>query len=98
MKHKALMPAASLVLLAVLFAALSLLTGRLLGGLRLDLTENSLYTLSDGTKHILRDLGEPVQLYLFFSEDASRDLPQIRTYARRVRELVQEVRRIWRGI
>ena len=90
MKHKALMPAASLVLLAVLFAALSLLTGRLLGGLRLDLTENSLYTLSDGTKHILRDLGEPVQLYLFFSEDASRDLPQIRTYARRVRELVQE--------
>lgn len=90
MKHKALMPAASLVLLVVLFAALSLLTGRLLGGLRVDLTENALYTLSDGTKNILQDLEEPVNLYLFFSEDASRDLPQIRTYARRVRELVAE--------
>lgn len=90
MKHKSLISAASLVLLAVLFAALSLLTGRLLGGLRVDLTENGLYTLSEGTRNILASLEEPVQLYLFFSEDASRDLPQIRTYAQRVRELVEE--------
>lgn len=90
MKNKSLIPAASLVLLAVLFAGLALLSDRLLGGLRLDLTENNLYTLSPGTRNIVGDLEEPVDLYLFFSEDASRDLPQIRSYARRVREMVQE--------
>ncbi len=80
----------SLLLLALIFGALVMLSGNLLTGMRLDLTENKLYTLSDGTLSILEDLEEPVNLYLFFSEDASSDLPQIRSYARRVRELMEE--------
>ncbi len=80
----------SLLLLVVIFGALVMLSGNLLTGLRLDLTENRLYTLSEGTLNILEELQEPVNLYLFFSEDASRDLPQIRSYARRVEELLQE--------
>jgi len=80
----------SLVLLAVLFASLSVLSGRMLRGLRVDLTENHLYTLSEGTRNILGGLQEPVNLYLFVSEKASRDLPQIRSYAKRVDELIDE--------
>ena len=80
----------SLVLLLVLFVALTILSGNLLTGLRIDLTDNRLYTLSDGTRNILDGLEEPVNLYMFFSEDASRDLPQVRTYAQRVRELIEE--------
>lgn len=80
----------SLLLLVLLFGALVMLSGNLLTGMRLDLTENNLYTLSEGTLNILDDLEEPVNLYLYFSEDASSDLPQIRTYARRVRELLEE--------
>lgn len=80
----------SLVLLLLIFGALVMLSGTLLTGMRLDMTENNLYTLSEGTLNILDELEEPVNLYLFFSEDASRDLPQIRSYARRVRELLEE--------
>ncbi len=80
----------SLVLLVVLFASLSLLSGRYLRGMRIDLSENQLYTLSKGTRNILGGLDEPVNLYLFFSEEASRDLPQIRSYAQRVDELLDE--------
>ena len=80
----------ALVLLLLIFSALVMLSGNLLTGLRLDMTENNLYTLSEGTLNIIDELEEPVNLYLFFSEDASRDLPQIRTYARRVRELLDE--------
>lgn len=80
----------SLALLLVIFVALVMLSGNLLTGMRLDLTQNNLYTLSEGTLNILDELEEPVNLYLFFSEGASRDLPQIRTYARRVRELLEE--------
>ena len=91
MQKKSLYFAGSLILLLVLFASLSLLSSRLLGGLRLDLTENQLYTLSPGTQNILEGLEEPVNLYLFFSEEASRDLPHIRSYAKRVEELLAEL-------
>jgi ABC-type uncharacterized transport system involved in gliding motility auxiliary subunit len=81
-RNRSLFSLGSLALLAVLFIALTVLSGTLLKGLRLDLTENSLYTLSDGTRNLLSNLEEPVTLYYFFSEEASRDLPQIRNYAR----------------
>jgi len=80
----------SLVLLLVLFVAISMLSGSLLRGMRIDLTQNGLYTLSDGSRNILRELREPVNLYLFFSGESSRGLPQIRSYARRVDEMVEE--------
>ena len=90
MRKRSLYFVLSLVLLAVLFAALTVLSGRILRGARVDLTENHLYTLSDGTRNILEGLQEPVNLYLFLSEKASRVLPQIRSYAKRVVELVDE--------
>ena len=81
----------ALVLLAVLFVVLTMLAGLLLKNLRVDLTENQLYTLSDGTVNILESLAEPVTLRLYFSDTASEDLPQIRRYADRVWELMQEM-------
>jgi ABC-type uncharacterized transport system involved in gliding motility auxiliary subunit len=80
----------ALLLVALLFGVLTLLSSNLLTGARIDLTENRLYTLSEGTINILESLEEPVTLYYFFSEDSSRDLPQIRTYAKRVQELLDE--------
>ncbi len=79
-----------LLLLTVLFLALTMITGSLFRGARLDLTENNLYTLSDGTKNILSSIEEPLQMQLYFSDAASSDLPQLRSYYRRVRELLEE--------
>lgn len=79
-----------LLLLTVLFLALTMITSSLFRGARLDLTENNLYTLSDGTKNILSSIEEPLQIQLYFSEDSSSDLPQLRSYYRRVRELLEE--------
>ncbi|MBY6205326.1 Gldg family protein [Halomonas denitrificans] len=81
----------ALVLLAVLFVVLTMLAGLTLRNLRVDLTENELYTLSDGTVNILESLDEPITLRLYFSDSASEDLPQIRRYADRVWELMQEM-------
>ncbi|NCF61490.1 MAG: hypothetical protein GWP58_01445 [Gammaproteobacteria bacterium] len=90
MRKKSIYSLGSLVLLLVLFVVLSMLSANLLKGMRFDLTENKLYTLSEGSRNILENLQEPVTLYLFFSQDASSDLPQIRSYAKRVDELVDE--------
>jgi ABC-type uncharacterized transport system involved in gliding motility auxiliary subunit len=90
-RQQTLYSAGSVALLAILFVALVVLSQTLLKGLRLDLTDNGQYTLSEGTRKILATLEEPVTLYLFFSEEASRELPQIRDYANWVGELLDEM-------
>jgi ABC-type uncharacterized transport system involved in gliding motility auxiliary subunit len=83
--------ATGLVLLAILFLALTILSGAALRGMRVDLTEQGLYTLSEGTVNILEDIEEPITLEFYFSEDASADLPMVRNFARRVQELLDEM-------
>lgn len=81
----------ALIVLAVLFLALTMLSAIVLRGARLDLTENQLYTLSEGTVNIVESLDQPIRLRLYFSDSMSEDLPQIRQYATRVWELMQEI-------
>lgn len=80
---------AGLLLIAVAFVAFNLLAGLGLGGARLDLTEQKLYTISDGTKQILGELDEPINLYFFYSDKVAKDLPALRTYAQRVEEMLK---------
>ena len=86
-----LLTGSNLVVLAVLFVAAVLLSGLLLRGARLDLTQNRLYTLSDGTKHIIDGIDEPIHLYFFYSQTTARAVPGLDTYATRVRELLEEI-------
>ena len=86
-----LLTGSNLVVLAVLFVAAVLLSGLLLRGARLDLTQNRLYTLSDGTKHIIDGIDEPIHLYFFCSQTTARAVPGLDTYATRVRELLEEI-------
>jgi len=81
----------ALVVLAVLFVAVMLLVDVAFRGARVDLTQNHLYTLSDGTKKIVSSLDEPINLYLYFSDKGTQDLPQLRTYYTRVREMLEEI-------
>ena len=81
----------ALVVLAVLFVAVMLLVNVAFRGARIDLTQNHLYTLSEGTKKIVGSLDEPINLYLYFSDKGTQDLPQLRTYYTRVREMLEEI-------
>jgi ABC-type uncharacterized transport system involved in gliding motility auxiliary subunit len=81
-----------LLALAVLFIAVVMLSNVGLRGVRLDLTQNRLYTLSTGTQQVLKDLKEPVNLYFYFSRDAAaKQSPLIMPYAARVREFLEEI-------
>lgn len=82
--------------LAILFVTLVLLTNLLFRGARLDLTENALFTLSEGTHNILGKLDESIHLNLYFSDKATAEsnLPEVRglrVYFNRVRELLEEM-------
>ncbi|WP_193074006.1 GldG family protein [Pseudomonas sp. FME51] len=86
-----------LLVLLLAFIAFNMATGVLLPGARLDLTEQKLFTISDGTRDILDELDEPITLYFFFSDRASKDMVVLRNYARRVEEMLREYERVADG-
>jgi gliding motility-associatede transport system auxiliary component len=89
--HRKLLTGSALAVLAVLLVAVILVSNTLFRGARLDLTQSHLYTLSTGTKKILSSIDEPVHLYLFYSDKGTQNLPALRTYAQRVREMLEEM-------
>jgi ABC-type uncharacterized transport system involved in gliding motility auxiliary subunit len=81
-----------LIALTVLFLGVVMLSNVGLRGMRVDLTQNRLYTLSQGTQQVLADLKEPVNLYFYFSrEAAAKQAPLLMPYATRVREFLEEL-------
>jgi ABC-type uncharacterized transport system involved in gliding motility auxiliary subunit len=83
--------AVTLVLVVLAFVVAAVATNVWLRGVRLDLTENNLYTLGEGTQAVLDGIDEPINLYLFFSNEATETLPALRAYAARVREMLEEL-------
>lgn len=83
--------ASSLLLLAVAFIVAVIVSNQLFKGASVDLTENNLYTLSGGTKRIAESIDEPINLYFYFSNQATEGIPSLRDYASRVRELLEEI-------
>jgi ABC-type uncharacterized transport system involved in gliding motility auxiliary subunit len=64
----------------IVFCAISI-SQNLAKTLRVDITEQNLYTLSDGTRAILGRLNQPLKLRLFYTRTAARKAPdQIRFY------------------
>lgn len=80
----------SLLLLALAFIAAVIISNQLFSGWRIDFTENNLYTLSPGTQRILEKIEEPVNLHFYYSDRATENLPSLRSYANRVREMLEE--------
>jgi ABC-type uncharacterized transport system involved in gliding motility auxiliary subunit len=80
----------ALILVAVLFLAVNVLSNATLYSARFDLTQDSLFTLSDGTRNVLAKLNEPVTLQFFYSERLAKDVPGAQIYGQRVRDMLKE--------
>ena len=92
-----MMTTTGVVLALVLLFAVNILASRLLGPVRIDLTENRLFTLSQGTRGILTSLDEPVTLRFYLSRRELERVPGIGGYADRVRALLDEYERLAGG-
>jgi ABC-type uncharacterized transport system involved in gliding motility auxiliary subunit len=79
--------AIGLIALFLLLVAVNFLVSR--APVRLDLTDGNLYTLSPGTKKILRGLSSPVKVKLYLSQGEAVPV-QLRGFAQRVEDLVRE--------
>jgi len=72
---------AALVLINYLFSAYPA---------KIDLTEQRIYTLSDGTRNLLTKIEEPISLQFFFSRSIEGLPIQFKNYATRVEELLRQ--------
>ena len=91
MKRTPVVSITGLLLAAILYVATNVLFNVSAPELRLDVTEEGLYTLSDATRTTLKNIDEPVTLHFFFSERLGREVPFYSSYGRRVRELLTEL-------
>src|SRR5690349_21226088 len=65
---------------------------------RVDLTAERAYTLSKGTKAILAKLDTPVQVRFYVSQRATAMPVTLKTYARRIDDLLNEYRQASKGL
>jgi ABC-type uncharacterized transport system involved in gliding motility auxiliary subunit len=67
------------------------------GKSRVDLTAENLYTLSDGTKQILKKLDGPVEIRFYITE-GEKDMPMhLKAYGERVEDLLSEYKQHAKG-
>ena len=81
-------------LVAVLIAA-NFILGAF--NLRADLTEGDVYTLSPGTRQVLGKLEAPVRLRLYYSQGSEAVPVGLKTFAKRVEDLLNEYKAAGRG-
>jgi len=79
--------AVGLVALLLILVAVNFLVTRVPA--RVDLTEGDIYTLSEGTRKILRGLPSPVKVKLYVSQGETVPVP-LRGFAQRVEDVVDE--------
>ena len=82
--------ALGLLAAGALAVGLNMLVDRVAPRARIDLTEQRLYTLSEGTRSVLQNLSDPVTLRLFYSRRLGSAVPAYGSYAERVRAMLEE--------
>src|SRR5437016_6093436 len=101
MKKKSLVPflysAVGVAAMALIVIAVNVITGA--AKTRVDLTKEKAYTLSQGTRAILGKLDTPVKIrfYCTQAESSSPDTVYLKSYAKRVEDLLSEYKQAAHG-
>jgi len=82
--------AVGVVVMFAIIVALNLIGGVLKA--RVDMTEERLYSLSPGTRAILKKLDSPVEIRFYSTQRGNQIPAQLRTYAQHVEDLLDEFR------
>ena len=90
--------AASLALAVILFLAINVFSETAIKGVQVDLTENKLFTLSDGTKETLAAVKEPITIRFFSTRKLTETTPGLTAYGDRVQELLERYVALSNGV
>ena len=90
MRRRAWFSIIGVIAVAAIVIGVNMFADARLANLRIDLTQNHIYTLSSGTRNIVSNLKEPITLRLFYSRRLGSTVPIYGTYADHVREMLGE--------
>jgi ABC-type uncharacterized transport system involved in gliding motility auxiliary subunit len=88
---------AGLALAAVVLLSVNLASSVGLRTWSADLTQDKLFTISKGTRQILKSIDEPITAQLYFSQNLAAASPNVARYFERVRTLFEQYRDISGG-
>ena len=78
-------------IIGALFVGALILNNTYLQNIYVDLTQDKIYSLSQGSQKIAASIKKPITLHLFFSESNSSGMTTIRDYKVRIESLLKEV-------
>ncbi len=84
-------------LAVILLLSVNVFSNVVFKSMQLDLTEEQLFTLSEGTKSILGAIDEPITLQLYFTKALGEGNPDHSRYFTRVRELLERYTEVAAG-
>jgi ABC-type uncharacterized transport system involved in gliding motility auxiliary subunit len=79
---------AGAILAAIIFGCVNVMSAHLFRSARIDLTQQNLYSLSQGTKQLLGEIQEPVRFRFFFSSGLTKEAPQLAAFSQRLRSML----------
>ena len=97
MKNITTFSSSTVLIALILLLAINMFSNAAFTSARIDLTENNLFTLSQGSRNILEKLEEPITVRLYVSQKLATRLPGISSYTNRVKELLEEYKRVAGG-
>ncbi len=87
----------SILFAVVIFLCVNIITKNVFNSSRIDFTEKKLYSLSNSTIDLLKNLNEPIHVRLFVSGNLVKEVPQLSTYANRVETILKSYSDISNG-
>ena len=67
----------SILFSIIIFLCINIITNNFFNSSRIDFTEKKLYSLSNSTIDLLKNLNEPINVRLFVSWNLIREVPQL---------------------
>ncbi len=80
----------SIISAAIILLSINLYSGSALRHLKADLTEEGLFSISDGTRDVLRGIDEPIRVQIYFSRILGESAPPYARYFDRVRSTLKQ--------
>ncbi len=77
------------VMAVLLFLSVTIVADRYLRGVRVDLTNDNLYTLTEGTENLLASIEDQVTMEFYFSRKLATPYPQLLSYGKRVEDMLR---------
>lgn len=85
---------AGLIGIILLFVVVNVVSSQLFRNFRIDLTEEKLYTLSNGSKKIISDIIDPLSIKYYFSSTDGASIPVFKNYGERVQDFLESYTRL----